>query len=262
MRTRTIGGTFLSPKLVHSRLSNRTWLPDYIQCKYIFTHHVFGKRNLTTLEREISLYWFSTVADTLSTSIFIFVPRLHDPKMPIIKSVVEDGDSFWQDSHRKMLNEVLLGFWFHMCAYLYAIPQCSWPEQRIFPDRARLEWERVPLRGAGNCRRESLPSKTAWQVGQWTLHDVAWNGTSWHAHLNLTSKPLAFTGYVMYVDISDALYWDLGTYQDIWGLAYAPRGLSTSRSSPSLREDGPTYLIPSLGGHGVRHISRSIWVIK
>ena len=103
-----------------------------------------GKRkNLTTLEREISLYWFFTIADTLSTSIFIFVPRLHDPKMPNIKSVVEDGDAFWQDSHRKVLNE--LGFGFHICAYLYAIPQCSWPEQRIFPDRARLEWERFPF---------------------------------------------------------------------------------------------------------------------
>ena len=43
---------------------------------------------------------------------------------------------------------------------------------------------------------------------------------------------------------------DLGTCQDIWGQVYASGGLSTSRSSPSLREDGPTYLIPSLGGHG------------
>ena len=138
------GGAFLSPKLFRSRLSNEPWLlPDYIQFKYISLIMFLGKRNLTTLEREISLYWFFTIADTLSTSIFIFVPRLHDPKMPNIKSVVEDGDAFWQDSHRKVLNE--LGFGFHICAYLYAIPQCSWPEQRIFPDRARLEWERFPF---------------------------------------------------------------------------------------------------------------------
>ena len=139
----------------------------------------FGKRHLTTLEREISLDWFSTVADTLSTSIFIFVPSLHDPKCQPSNQVVEDGDAFWQDSRiatekcwMRYCYVLKLGFWFHMCAYLYAIPQYSWPEQRIFPDRARLEWERVPLRGAGNCRRESLPSKTAWQVGQWTLHGI------------------------------------------------------------------------------------------